>query len=144
MRTLPGLLLLPLLLPVLLLPACRKHEPGTTVFSADPLLGCYATHPRKDADFRIDQEQGRYFVAFNRDDQWQRETAPLQMARRDEVASYFPSDPDQIDKALVRASGGFALFHLRPNATLKGRAKDSDYMTLVLIGAGPVFRVACD
>ncbi|WNH54549.1 hypothetical protein [Stenotrophomonas oahuensis] len=140
MRALPCLLLFPLAL----LAGCDKRNGGDTVFSADPMLGCYATHPRKAADFRIDQEQGRYYVSFNRDEQWQREATPLQEAKRDEVASYFPSDADQIDRALVRNSGGFGLFHLKSNATLRGKAKDSDYMTLVLIGAGPVFRTGCD
>ena len=139
MRALPCLLLLTLAL----LGGCDKRTGGDAVFSADPMLGCYATHPRKAADFRIDQEQGRYYVSFNRDDQWQRETTPLQQARRDEVASYFPSDAEQIDRALVRNSAGFRLFHLKPGASLRGKAKDSDYMTLVLIGAGPVFRTAC-
>lgn len=139
MRALPCLLLLPLLL----LSGCGKRPSGDLVYSADPMLGCYSTHPRKPADFRIEQEQGRYFVSFNRDDQWQREAAPLQEARRDEVASYFPNGADQIDRALVRNSGGFGLFHLKPDASLRGKASDSDYMTLVLIGAGPVFRTGC-
>lgn len=139
MRPLSALLLLPLLLT-----ACRNTSSGDTVLSSDPLLGCYATHPRKAADFRITQEQGAYYVAFHRDEQWQREPTPLQIARRDEVASYFPNDADQIDTAVVRSSGGFGLFHLKPDASLKGRDRNSDYMTLVLIGAGPVFRVSCD
>ena len=130
MRALPCLPLFPLAL----LAGCDKRNDGDVVFSSDPMLGC----------FRIDQEQGRYYVSFNRDEQWQREATPLQEARRDEVASYFPSDADQIDRALVRNSGGFGLFHLKPDATLQGKAKDSDYMTLVLIGAGPVFRTGCD
>lgn len=138
MRALPCLLLLPLLV------ACHDRDAGTGVFSSDPLVGCYATHPRKAADFRIDLEQGQYYVSFNRDEQWQREAAPLQLAARDEVASYFPSDADQIDKAVVRSTGGFGVFHLIPGAKLKGRDNDSDYMTLVLIGAGPVFRSRCD
>ncbi len=140
MRALPCLLLVPLVL----IAGCGKRNAGDAVYSSDPMLGCYGTHPRKAADFRIEQEQGRYYVSFNRDDQWQREAAPLQEARRDEVASYFPSDADQIDRALVRNSGGFGLFHLKPGATLRGKARDSDYMTLVLIGAGPVFRTGCE
>ena len=140
MRALPCLLLFPLAL----LAVCDKRIGGGVVSSPDPMRGCYATHPRKAADFRIDQEQGQYYVSFNRDEQWQREAPPLQEAKRDEVASYFPSDADQIDRALVRNSGGFGLFHLKPNATLRGKARDSDYMTLVLIGAGPVFRTGCD
>ena len=139
MRALPCLLPLTLLL----LSACDDHDPGSPVLSSDPLLGCYATHPRKAADFRIEQERGQYYVSFNRDDQWQRESTPLQNAARDEVASYFPRNADQIDKAVVRASGGFGLFHLKPGATLRGRDSKSDYMTLVLIGSGPVYRTGC-
>ncbi|MDY0956089.1 hypothetical protein SOM22_16040 [Stenotrophomonas rhizophila] len=132
-----------LLAPVLLLGACGNHDNGTGVFSADPLLGCYATHARKPAEFRIEQQQGQYFVSFNRDEQWQREPTALQVSSRADIARYFKDDADQIDKALVRPNGGFGIFHFNPGATLKGKDKDSDYMALVLIGAGPVFKVRC-
>ena len=140
MRTSPFLLLLPSLL---LLSACRDHDNAAGVFSSDPLLGCFATHPRKPAEFRIEQQQGQYFVSFNRDEQWQRDTTPLQLSSRADIARFFKDDADQIDKALVRPTGGFGIFHFNPGATLKGKDKDSDYMALVLIGAGPVFQVTC-
>lgn len=140
MRTLPFLLLLPSLL---LLSACRDRDNAAGAFSSDPLLGCFATHPRKPAEFRIEQQQGQYFVSFNRDEQWQRDSTPLQLSSRADIARFFNDDADQIDKALVRPTGGFGIFHFNPGATLKGKDKDSDYMALVLIGAGPVFQVAC-
>jgi hypothetical protein len=140
MRSLPFLLLLPSLL---LLSACRNHDNTAGVFSSDPLLGCFATHPRKPAEFRIEQQQGQYFVSFNRGEQWQRDTTPLQLSSRADIARFFKDDADQIDKALVRPTGGFGIFHFNPGATLKGKDKDSDYMALVLIGAGPVFNVSC-
>lgn len=140
MRTLPFLLLLPSLL---LLSACRDRDNAAGVISSDPLLGCFATHPRKPAEFRIEQQQGQYFVSFNRDEQWQRDTTPLQLSSRADIARFFKDDADQIDKALVRPTGGFGIFHFNPGATLKGKDKDSDYMALVLIGAGPVFPVRC-
>lgn len=140
MRTSPFLLLLPSLL---LLSACRDRDNAAGVFSSDPLLGCFATHPRKPAEFRIEQQQGQYFVSFNRDEQWQRDTTPLQLSSRADIARFFKDDADQIDKALVRPTGGFGIFHFNPGATLKGKDKDSDYMALVLIGAGPVFQVSC-
>ena len=140
MRALPFLLLLPSLL---LLSACRDRDNAAGVFSSDPLLGCFATHPRKPAEFRIEQQQGQYFVSFNRDEQWQRDTTPLQLSSRADIARFFKDDADQIDKALVRPTGGFGIFHFNPGATLKGKDKDSDYMALVLIGAGPVFQVTC-
>lgn len=140
MRSLPFLLLLPSLL---LLSACRDRDNAAGVFSSDPLLGCFATHPRKPAEFHIEQQQGQYFVSFNRDEQWQRDTTPLQLSSRADIARFFKDDADQIDKALVRPTGGFGIFHFNPGATLKGKDKDSDYMALVLIGAGPVFQVTC-
>jgi hypothetical protein len=140
MRTVPLLLVLPSLL---LLSSCRDNSAGPGTFSSDPLLGCYATHPRKPAEFRIEQEQGVYFVSFNRDEQWQRDSTPLQLSSRADIARFFKDDADQIDKALVRPNGGFGIFHFNSGATLKGKDKDSDYMALVLIGAGPVFQVAC-
>jgi len=140
MRTSPFLLLLPSLL---LLSACRDRDNAAGVFSSDPLLGCFATHPRKPAEFRIEQQQGQYFVSFNRDEQWQRDSTPLQVSSRADITHFFKDDADQIDKALVRPTGGFGIFHFNPGATLKGKDKDSDYMALVLIGAGPVFQVTC-
>lgn len=139
MRALPCLLLLS----PLLLGACRNQSEGTGVFSSDPLLGCYATHSRKPAEFRIEQLRGQYFVSFHRDDQWQRDPTALQVSSRADIARYFKDDAAQIDKALVRPSGGFGIFHFNPGATLKGKAKNSDFMALVLIGAGPVFKVNC-
>lgn len=139
MRTLPFMLLLP----GLLLSACGDRDNAAGVFSSDPLLGCFSTHPRKPAEFRIEQQQGQYFVSFNRDEQWQRDTTPLQLSSRADIARFFNDDADQIDKALVRPTGGFGIFHFNPGATLKGKDKDSDYMALVLIGAGPVFQVTC-
>lgn len=139
MRTLPFMLLLP----GLLLSACGDRDNAAGVFSSDPLLGCFATHPRKPAEFRIEQQQGQYFVSFNRDEQWQRDATPLQLSSRADIARFFNDDADQIDKALVRPTGGFGIFHFNPGATLKGKDKDSDYMALVLIGAGPVFQVTC-
>ena len=98
------------------------------MLSSDPMLGCFSTHPRKPAEFRIEQQQGQYFVSFNRDDQWQRDTTPLQVSSRADIARFFKDDVDQIDKALVRPTGGFGIFHFNPGATLKGKDKDSDYM----------------
>jgi hypothetical protein len=140
MRTLPFMLLLHGLL---LLSACGDRDNAAGMFSSDPLLGCFATHPRKPAEFRIEQQQGQYFVSFNRDEQWQRDATPLQLSSRADIARFFNDDADQIDKALVRPTGGFGIFHFNPGATLKGKDKDSDYMALVLIGAGPVFQVTC-
>ncbi len=136
--------LLLLLLAPALLTGCRNDDGGVGVFSSDPMLGCYATNARKPADFRIDQQQGKYYVSFKRDAQWQREPQPLQESSRAQIAQFFNDDADQIDKALVRPTGGFGIFHFNPGATLKGKDKDSDYMALVLIGAGPVFKVNCD
>lgn len=136
--------LLIFLLAPALLAGCRNDDGGVGVFSSDPMLGCYATNARKPADFRIDQQQGKYYVSFQRDAQWQREAQPLQESSRAQIAQFFNNDADQIDKALVRPTGGFGIFHFNPGATLKGKDKDSDYMALVLIGAGPVFKVNCD
>jgi hypothetical protein len=138
----PGLCLL--LLAPLLLSACRNGDSGVGTFSADPLLGCFATRPRTPAEFRIEHQQGQYYVAFRRDAHWQRDDTALQVSTRADIGRFFNDDADQIDKALVRPTGGFGLFHLTPGATLKGKAKDSDYMALVLIGAGPVFQVRCE
>ncbi|MGE8214723.1 hypothetical protein D3C87_355490 [compost metagenome] len=132
-----------LLFAPLLLGACRNADNAAGVHSADPMLGCYATHPRKPAEFRIEQQQGQYYVVFNRDEQWQRDDTALQVATGAELGRYFKEDADQIDKALLRPSGGFGLFHLVPGARLSGKAGNSDYMALVLIGAGPVFKVRC-
>lgn len=132
-----------LLLSAPLLTACGNQDSGVGVFSSDPMLGCYATHARKPAEFRIEQQQGRYLVSFNRDEQWQRDPTALQVSTRADIARFFKDDADQIDKALVHPNGGFGIFHFNAGATLKGKAKDSDYMALVLIGAGPVFKVRC-
>lgn len=133
-----------LLSPLLLLGACRKADPGTGTFSSDPLIGCFTTHARKPAEFRIEQQQGRYFVSFRRDDRWERDLTPLQVSTQADIARFFKDDAGQISKALVRPTGGFGIFHFNPGATLKGKDKDSDFMALVLIGAGPAFKVACD
>lgn len=138
MRVLTSLLLLS---PFLLTGCSKDNSAG--VFSSDPMLGCYATHARKPAEFRIEQQSGQYYVSFNRDEQWQRDATPLRESSRAEIAQFFRDDADQIDKALVRPNGGFGVFKFNPGATLKGKDKDSDYMALVLIGAGPVYRVDC-
>ncbi|MGA6538239.1 hypothetical protein ACPEH7_08875 [Stenotrophomonas sp. NPDC101269] len=132
-----------MLLAALPLTACRNGTNSANVFSADPMLGCYATHPRKPAEFRIEQQQGRYYVSFQRDDQWHREPTPLQESTRADIARFFKDDADQIGKALVSPRGGFGLFKFNAGATLKGKALDSDYMGLLLIGAGPIYPVAC-
>lgn len=134
LRLLPGVLLL--------LTACSGDT--QLPFSSDPLQGCFATHPRKPAEFRIDKEGGQYFVSFERDGQWQREPNALYKASRSDVARYFRDDAEQIDGALIRTAGGFGIFHARQGASLKAKASDSDYMALLLIGAGPVYAVKCD
>lgn len=132
-----------LLLPgtLLLLTACG--DDARLPFSTDPLQGCFATSARKPADFRIDKEGGQYFVAFNRGDQWQREPNALHKPTSSEISRYFSDDADQIDSALIRMAGGFGIFRVKDGATLKARARDSDYMALLLIGAGPVYAVKC-
>ncbi|AWH52093.1 hypothetical protein C1924_02260 [Stenotrophomonas sp. ESTM1D_MKCIP4_1] len=132
-----------LLLPgALLLAACSG---GTQLpFSSDPLQGCFTTSTRKPAEFRIDKEGGQYFVSFERNGQWHREPNALDQATRSDVARYFPDDAQQIDSALLRRSGGFGLFHTRRGASMKAKAGDSDYMALLLIGAGPVYAVKCE
>ena len=133
-----------LLLPstLLLLTACGDDP--RLPFSTDPLQGCFATSARKPADFRIDKEGGQYFVAFNRGDQWQREPNALHKPTSSEISRYFSDDADQIDSALIRMAGGFGIFHFNKDAMLKGKASDSDYMALMLIGAGPVYAVKCN
>ncbi|MGF6419684.1 hypothetical protein ABH900_003198 [Stenotrophomonas sp. AN71] len=136
--------MLRLLLPgaLLLLTACGGNT--GLPFSADPLQGCFATSARKPADFRIEKEGGQYFVSFNRDGQWQREPSALHKASTSEISRYFRDDAAQIDSALIRMAGGFGIFHFNKSASLKGKASDSDYMALMLIGAGPVYAVRCD
>lgn len=132
-----------LLLPgaLLLLSACSGDT--QLPFSSDPLLGCFATSSRKSAEFRIEKEGGQYYVSFERDGQWQREPNALYKASRSDIKQYFRDDADQIDSALIRMAGGFGIFHVKDGATLKARARDSDYMALLLIGAGPVYAVRC-
>jgi hypothetical protein len=84
-----------------------------------------------------------YFVSFSRGEQWQREPNALHKATRSEISRYFRDDAEQIDGALIRMAGGFGIFHFNKDATLKGKASDSDYMALMLIGAGPVYAVNC-
>jgi hypothetical protein len=126
-----------LLLPgaLLLLTACGGD--AGLPFSADPLQGCFATGARND------KEGGQYFVSFSRGEQWQREPNALHKATRSEISRYFRDDAEQIDGALIRMAGGFGIFHFNKDATLKGKASDSDYMALMLIGAGPVYAVNC-
>ncbi|WP_216075806.1 hypothetical protein, partial [Acinetobacter indicus] len=81
---------------------------------------------------------------FSRGDQWQREPNALHKATRSEITRYFRDDAEQIDSALIRMAGGFGIFHFNKDATLNGKASDSDYMALMLIGAGPVYAVKCD
>jgi len=127
---------------LLLLAACSG---GTQLpFSSDPLQGCFTTSTRKPAEFRIDKEGGQYFVSFERDGHWQREPNALSQASRSDIARYFRDDAEQIDSALLRRAGGFGLFHTTRGASLKAKASDSDYMALLLIGAGPVYAVKCD
>lgn len=113
-------------------------------FSSDPLQGGFATGARKPAEFRIDKEGGQYFVAFERDGRWQREPNALTQASRSDITRYFRDDAEQIDNALIRSAGGFGLFHTKKGASLKAKAGDSDYMALLLIGAGPVYAVKCE
>ncbi|WMJ67647.1 hypothetical protein [Stenotrophomonas sp. 24(2023)] len=127
---------------LLLLAACSDR--GYLPTSSDPLLGCFATGARKPPDFRIERDDGRYYAAFLRNETWEREQAPLYKATRNDITRYFRDDADQIGDALIRQSGGFGIFHFNKGATLKGKASDSDYMALVLIGAGPVYPVKCD
>ncbi|MDI9275348.1 hypothetical protein [Stenotrophomonas sp. PFBMAA-4] len=133
-----------LLLPgtLLLLGACSGDT--QLPFSSDPLQGCFTTSTRKPAEFRIDKEGGQYFVSFERDGHWQREPNALTQASRTDIARYFRDDAEQIDSALIRSAGGFGLFHTKRGASLKAKAGDSDYMALLLIGAGPVYAVKCD
>ncbi len=133
-----------LLLPgaLLLFTACGGD--ARLPFSSDALQGCFATSPRRTADFRIEREGSQYFVSFNRDGQWQRDPNGLHKATSSEISRYFRDDAAQIDSALIRMAGGFGLFHFNSGATLKGKASDSDYMALMLIGAGPVYAVKCD
>lgn len=127
---------------LLLLAACS--DGGYLPSSSDPLLGCFATGARKPPDFRIEREDSRYYAAFLRNDKWERDPTPLYKASRSDISRYFRDDAAQIGDALIRPSGGFGIFHFNKNATLKGKASDSDYMALVLTGAGPVYPVKCD
>lgn len=126
----------------LLLGACSGDT--QLPFSSDPMLGCFATSARKAAEFRIEKEGGQYYVSFEREGQWQREPNALYKASRSDIQQYFRDDAEQIDSALIRLAGGFGIFHLRNGASLKARARDSDYMALLLIGAGPVYAVKCE
>lgn len=129
------------LLPLLLLAGCGKSPEAP--YSADPLVGCFATSARKAPEFRIEQSGGQYRVAFSREQAWETDPSPLQKATRAEIKQAFGSGADQIQTALVRPGGGFGIFHFAPGATLKGKHRNSDYMALVLIGAGPVFKMDC-
>ena len=129
-----------LVLPLLLAGCGRTPE---APYSADPLVGCFATSTRKAPEFRIEARGGQYLVAFSREHGWETDPSPLQKATPAEIQQAFGSGADQIESALVRPAGGFGIFHFAPGATLKGKDRNSDYMALVLIGAGPVFKLAC-
>jgi len=130
------------LLPLcLLLAACTGQR--DLPFRADPMTGCFATGPRKAADFRIEQQAGQYQLSLRSDAQW-KPPIPLLSASPAHVRQFFPNDAEQIERALLGQGNTFGLFLLRDGATLKGRARNSDYMGLLVIGAGPVYRTHCD
>ncbi len=110
-------------------------------------IRCRAASPPARANRPTSASTGKayqYFVSFSRGDQWQREPNALHKATRSEISRYFRDDAEQIDSALIRMAGGFGIFHFNKDATLNGKASDSDYMALMLIGAGPVYAVKCD
>lgn len=134
-------LLTAVLLGTLLLCACAPAQappPG-----ADPMTGCFATGPRKAVDFRVESHGGQHRLALYRKGGWQPQQEPLRRASPAEVARYFPNDSGQIASALLGQNGAFGLFRLAEGAALKGRDRNSDFMALLVIGAGPVYRRSC-
>jgi len=138
MRLLAAALLCPLWL-CACAPAPEPPAPGT-----DPMTGCFATGPRRSVDFRVDHQGGQYRLSLFRDGQWQPQDEPLHPASAAELARYFPDNGEQIASALLGHNGAFGLFLLVPEATLKSRDRNSDYLALLVIGTGPVYRRHCD
>ena len=63
-------------------------------------------------------------------------TVQIPVQARSRIDIVLADDAEQIDSALIRMAGGFGIFHFNKGATLKGKASDSDYMALMLVGAG--------
>ena len=111
--------------------------------SADAMAGCYATKKEGKADIRIEEEAGAHYVSFLRQGAWKKEPKPLAFASSVQLQDMFKSEANQIEAALVYPNGAFGLFKLVEGSMLKRRDPDSDYMALVVFGAGPVYRSAC-
>lgn len=130
-----------LLSSLLLLGCAPLPEPPPT---ADPMTGCFATGPRKAADFRIERHGGHYQLSLHREGGWEAEATPLRSASPADIVRYFPEDGASIAAALLGHDGAFGLFRLNEDATVKNRDRRSDYMALLVIGAGPVYRRRCE
>lgn len=109
----------------------------------DKMAGCYAVKRGKPADFKVEKEDGQYYAAFRKKDDWKKENEPLVEMSSDDLMKAIKSDADKVDMALMYQKGAFALFKFKNGAVVKKKDPASDYMAVIFIGGGPVYRTDC-
>ena len=105
---------------------------------ADALVGCYATKKGGKAEIRVQRRGTNYYLAIGAN--WKDEGIARQPTPKD-VEKVFKDQSRFYITGLY--SGMLGIFKVRPGMTIHNRPVSGNYVALVIIDAGEVWRTAC-
>jgi hypothetical protein len=119
--------------------ACGNNQ----LFQTDRMIGCYAEDSGKAPDIRVSKDSGRYRLAIREEDKWEVFPDSLRPAVPDELDDLFGDDTASVAESLIVPEGATGLFRLTRGATIGGSPVNTEYFAYIVLGGGPVYKVAC-
>jgi hypothetical protein len=119
--------------------ACGNNQ----LLQTDKMIGCYAQEAGKGAEIRVSKDSGRYRLAIRESEKWEVFPDSLRPAVSDELDDLFGADTATVVESLIVPEGASGLFRLKKGATIEGKPVTTEYFAFIVLGGGPVYKVAC-
>lgn len=105
-------------------------------------VGCYALENGGRAELKISNDGGKYFFSLRESGGWSKPEG-LHLGSIKEIQQLFGKDSVRIKANLVADKGPLAIFLVSPGELYGGEKAKTEYIALLGLGGGSVYKVPC-
>ena len=110
---------------------------------ADHMVGCYTPRQNGTPEVKISKGIDGYYVSLWAARAWS-DSAAMRRATFEELNRLFGADTAGIAEGWVATTGPFGVFRAKHDAMVPGKDSTSDYVALMFIGRGAVYKIPCE
>lgn len=115
---------------------------GCTAETTEIFSGCYTVNKGEPPFLKIAKEGAKYALYLRSGNQWSK-AVPLHAGTEKEQQAAFGKDAAKIKASLIAENNPIAVFRITAGDTIAGKKVDSDYFAMLIVGAGPVYKIPC-